>query len=171
MFRCQQVTGLLAGTMTHGAGYQFIRMGRNLERSDMTTRILDVGAMTMAGMAEQEELIKNRLWMEVLRSLSAYQMYRQDVRLRIEGQRVIEYLLADTAFPRAVAHCVGEIEHCIQLLPRNKNALRDVRSIRQYISQKNINTLARTNLHEYVDEVQLRLANLHDSIVATWFDQ
>ena len=42
--RCQGITGLLAGTMSHDAAYQFVRLGRNLERADMTTRVLDVGA-------------------------------------------------------------------------------------------------------------------------------
>ena len=37
-----QITGLLAGTMTHDEGYAFVRLGRNLERGDMTTRIIDV---------------------------------------------------------------------------------------------------------------------------------
>jgi len=38
IMRCQQITGLLAGTMSHGPAYQFVRVGRNLERADMTTR-------------------------------------------------------------------------------------------------------------------------------------
>jgi len=38
----QTITGMLAGTMTHDVGYDFLRMGRNLERADMTTRIIDV---------------------------------------------------------------------------------------------------------------------------------
>ena len=38
----QTITGQLAGTMLHDVGYDFLRMGRNLERTDMTTRIIDV---------------------------------------------------------------------------------------------------------------------------------
>ena len=38
---CQQITGLLSGAMNHDAAYQFVRLGRNLERADMSTRIID----------------------------------------------------------------------------------------------------------------------------------
>ena len=50
--RCQQLTGLLAGTMTHDHAYDFIRIGRNLERADMTTRIIDVAAATLLNRRE-----------------------------------------------------------------------------------------------------------------------
>ena len=157
--------------MSHGPGYQFIRLGRNLERGDMTTRILDAGALTTEGIDEQMEPLRNRLWMEVLRSLSAYQMYRQNIRFRIEGQRVIEYLLTDKEFPRALMHCAQEMELCLRLLPQHKASLRQIRAVSQFLSQRHIETRARTDLHGYIDDLQLRLANLHDGIVTTWFDR
>ena len=41
---CQQISGLLHDTMSHDSGYQFFRVGRGIERADMTTRIIDVAA-------------------------------------------------------------------------------------------------------------------------------
>jgi uncharacterized alpha-E superfamily protein len=49
--RVQQLTGLLSGTMSHGDAYHFIRVGRNIERADMTTRIIDIAAATLLGAA------------------------------------------------------------------------------------------------------------------------
>ena len=43
----QTITGILSGTMTHDESYNFLRMGRNLERADMTTRIIDVRSATL----------------------------------------------------------------------------------------------------------------------------
>ena len=43
----QTITGMLAGMITHDAGYGFLRMGRNLERADMTTRIIDVRSVNL----------------------------------------------------------------------------------------------------------------------------
>lgn len=51
---CQQITGMLAGSMNHDAAYQFIRLGRNLERADMSTRIIDAAS---AGLMGDEEYI------------------------------------------------------------------------------------------------------------------
>ncbi|MDH3640421.1 MAG: alpha-E domain-containing protein, partial [Gammaproteobacteria bacterium] len=100
VMRCQQIAGLLAGTMSHGYGYQFVRLGRNLERADMTTRILDIGSAALLAQEGEVERLENRLWMNVLRSLSAYQMYRQNVRRRIRREDVIGYLVQDVRFPR-----------------------------------------------------------------------
>ena len=42
--RCQQINGMLSGGMAHEDGYNFMVIGRNLERADMSTRIVDVGS-------------------------------------------------------------------------------------------------------------------------------
>ena len=41
IFRCQQLTGLLAGSMSHDVAYDLVCLGRNLERADLTSRIDD----------------------------------------------------------------------------------------------------------------------------------
>ncbi|HEY0663399.1 MAG TPA: alpha-E domain-containing protein, partial [Thiobacillaceae bacterium] len=38
---CEQVNGQIAATTSRDAPWQFIQLGRHLERADMTTRILD----------------------------------------------------------------------------------------------------------------------------------
>ncbi|MFC1681428.1 alpha-E domain-containing protein, partial [Pseudomonadota bacterium] len=72
--RCQRTTGLLSGAMSHGPGYQFVRIGRNIERADMTSRIVDVGSATLVAEGDERKRLANRLWMNVLNALSAHQM-------------------------------------------------------------------------------------------------
>ena len=80
----QTITGQLAGTMLHDVGYDFLRMGRNLERTDMTTRIIDVRSGDLLE-HEHEALTpyESIQWMSVLKSLTAYQMYRRSVQTRV----------------------------------------------------------------------------------------
>jgi uncharacterized alpha-E superfamily protein len=42
--RRQSIIGLLMGSMSHDLAYQFLKLGRNVERADMTTRIVDVNS-------------------------------------------------------------------------------------------------------------------------------
>ncbi|TVR61952.1 MAG: alpha-E domain-containing protein, partial [Candidatus Competibacteraceae bacterium] len=49
----QQINGLLAGAMSRTAAYDFVRLGRYLERADMTTRILDVRSANLLARAGQ----------------------------------------------------------------------------------------------------------------------
>ncbi len=77
MAQCQELTGYLAGSMSNDLAFNFIKIGRYLERADMTTRILDVGCLNLIDPDHQEiSEYENILWMNVLKSLTAYQMYR-----------------------------------------------------------------------------------------------
>ena len=116
--RVHAISGLMAGTMSKGQPYQFTRLGCNLERADMTTRMIDVAAATLMTGRPELQRYDNTLWMTVLRSLSGYQMYRQYVRRRVRGPDVIGFLLNDTDFPRAVAHCVDQLAEALEKLPR-----------------------------------------------------
>jgi uncharacterized alpha-E superfamily protein len=170
VMRCQQVTGLLAGTMSQGAAYQFIRVGRNLERADMTTRIIDVGSATLIAPGVQLERLENRLWSYVLRSLSAYQMYRQYVRRRVQADQVLGFLLQDTDFPRAVAHTLGEITTCLERkLPHNDEPLRAALRLQRLVAEADVGKLQDAGLHEFIDQLQLELGDLHQQITSTWF--
>ena len=155
VMRCQQITGLLAGTMSHGPAYQFIRVGRNLERADMTTRLIDVGSATIIAPGDELERLENRLWTYVLRSLSAHQMYRQYVRRRVLPEQVLTFLLKDMDFPRTVAHTLGEICSCFDKnLPHNEEPLRAVLRLQRLIAEANVEKLRSEGLHDFIDELQ-----------------
>ncbi len=167
--RCQQITGLLAGTMSHGTAYQFLRLGRNVERADMTSRVLDVAAATL--LSGRGELVRfdNTLWMTVLKSLSAYQMYRQQVRRRIIGADVIAFLVHDDEFPRALTHCLAELPPALTSLPRAEQCQAAVKALRHKVAQLDMESVAHHELHAWIDEFQLGLAALHNQISASWF--
>lgn len=169
VLRCQQITGLLVGTMSHGDAYQFARIGRSLERADMTTRLIDVGSTTLIAPGEELPRLENRLWMNVLRALSAYQMYRQHVRRRITGDDTIKFLLRDRHFPRSVTHAMQAIEQSLTDLPRNEIAMREIARVRRKVSDSDVAALMNEGLHEAMDELQVELADLNRRIVESWF--
>ncbi len=168
---CNQMTGLLFGNMSHGNAYHFIRIGRNLERADMTTRIVDAGCLNLV--QENPDIpdsYDNILWMNVLRSLSAYQMYRQNVLDRVNGEDVVDFLIKDIEFPRAVAHCLSELESCFSMLPHNDHPLRSITHSRRVINEVNVAKLMESNgLHELIDAIQIDLAGIHNQVGQTWF--
>ncbi|MGB5426936.1 MAG: alpha-E domain-containing protein [Gammaproteobacteria bacterium] len=170
VMRCQQITGLLAGTMSHGPAYQFVRVGRNLERADMTTRMIDVGSTTLIAPGVELERLENRLWTYVLRSLSAHQMYRQYVRRRIQPDQVLAFLLQDMLFPRAVAHTLREIASCIEKgLPHNEEPLRAVLRLQRLVAEADTEKLRTEGLHDFIDQLQFEFGNLHQQVSTTWF--
>ena len=172
---CQTLAGILAGTMSRGAAYGFIRLGRGLERADMTTRIVEIGAGRLLGGVGKRvpaavEPYQNTLWMSVLRSISAYQMYRQSVRERVNGKDVLTYLLQDREFPRSVAYCLVELERVLSEMPKSAAATSQARRVGRMLRQAKIDALLDdADLFLLVmDELQSQMAAVHEKIVATW---
>jgi uncharacterized alpha-E superfamily protein len=168
--RCHTITGIMEGTLSHGPAYQFVCMGRSLERSDMTTRLIDVAAAIMMTGREELRLHNNGVWRAILRALSAYQMYRQYVRRRIEGPDVVAFLLLDRQFPRSVMHCVEVLDTAAAALPRGEVARREVSELRESLKKIEPDALDYEKVHRYVDELQLQFAGLHDAIFETWLN-
>ncbi|MDA1074788.1 MAG: alpha-E domain-containing protein [Proteobacteria bacterium] len=168
--RCQQINGLFAGTMNHGEGYQFIRLGRSLERADMTTRIIDVASdLPHSDVSARAPEYEITLWVNVLRSLSAYQSYRQSVRSRITPVRVLHFVLNNIEFPRSVAHCLNEIRTSAQLLPKNEAVLEVLKTTERQLGSLSVRALAREHLQRDMDKMQNELGQIHNAVGKTWF--
>jgi uncharacterized alpha-E superfamily protein len=167
--RCQQITGLLSGTMSHGYAYNFLRLGLYLERADMGTRVVDVAAATLAGGDPRIAPYENTLWMAVLKSLSGYQMYRQNVRRRVNGSDVVNFLLTDRQFPRALGYNLNALDRSLATLPDSANARKVVAKLDKQISSSEVAELGSAELHAYIDRLQLGFGQLHLAVQGTWF--
>lgn len=172
VMRCQQIAGLLAGTMSHGDAYQFVRLGRNLERADMTTRILDVASATLIAPPDGGELgrLENRLWIGILKILSGQQMYRQTVRRRVSGPLAAAFLMHDPRFPRSVMFCLQNMRECVKQLPRGEKVNKAVARLEKHVSEIDVSKLFDDDgLQDLMDEIQVELAKIHDLVSETWF--
>lgn len=166
----QTITGLLAGTMNHDEGYDFLRMGRNLERADMTTRIIDVRSATLLSDTHEDLTpFENIQWMSVLKSLTAYQMYRRTTRIRVRRPDVLRFLFQEPTFPRSVTHAVGEVETCLSHLPLNEKPTKAAAALQRKIHRVRPDNLRQEELHEFIDALQLGLAKVHNQIAASYF--
>lgn len=166
----QTITGQLAGTMYHDEGYDFLRMGRNLERADMTTRIIDVRSADLLE-NEHENLTpyENIQWMSVLKSLTGYQMYRRIVQVRVRRPDVLRFLLKERKFPRAVFHAINEVEDCLQSLPRNQDSVASIQSLKNNVLNVDPDKLTQADLHDFLDKLQRGLINTNNAITNTYF--
>jgi uncharacterized alpha-E superfamily protein len=168
--RCQEITGILEGTMSRGPAYWFVRLGRTLERADMGSRIIDVAAAILLEGRDELHLHDSTVWRAVLRAQSAYQMYRQYVRRRILGPDVLRFLLRDADFPRSITHCVTVLEEALLKLPRSKKAQDQMAALKHRVDGVDLQTMDPAVVHRFADELQLDLASLHNAIFETWLN-
>ncbi|MEC7815917.1 MAG: alpha-E domain-containing protein [Pseudomonadota bacterium] len=168
--RCQMLTGLLAGCMSHDAGYDFIRVGRNLERADMATRQIEVGALQLLEGFDPTEPYGGLLWTSVLRYQSAFQMYRHNVRRKVNGPEALRFLLQNGPFPRSVLHCLTEAANAIERLPRNELPLRTALQAVRHARDADVDALIRKNaVIPFLEDLQLEIGDLHEDITDNWF--
>ena len=169
--RRQSIVGLLAGCMSHDVAYQFIKLGRHIERADMTTRIVDVNsAVLLPSDGAVSRAILERLWMGTLKALSAYQMYRRHVGVHVEGAGVVHFLLVDQQFPRSVVHCLSEVEGCLAALPGSAEPMKALRTAWRRLVGMRFEDLAPVVLHDYLDQVQADLGAIHDAVRKQYFE-
>lgn len=168
--RRESIIGLITGSMSRDVAYQFIKLGRNIERADMTTRIIDVNsAVRLPKDPALTAVTIERMWLSTLNALSALQMYRRHVGMHVRGNDVVNYLLKDAHFPRTVLHCLAEIDDCLSQLPDHAEPLRKVRQAWRRVEAMKLNDLKPTVLHEYLDQLQSDFGAVHSAIAAQYF--
>lgn len=168
-------TGVTDATMTHGEGWHFARLGRKLERADKTSRILDVKYyILLQSVKDVGSPIDDIQWAAVLRSASAFEMYRKR-HGRIAPRGIVEFLMLDLEFPRAIRYCLlsaQESLHAISGTPRGtfrsppEKLLGQLCSDLSYVS---VDEIINCGLHEYVDDLQTRMNQVAGGIFETFF--
>lgn len=167
---CQQINGLLSGTMSQDACWEFMRLGRNLERADMTTRILDAGVSILLQDEETGAAIKQIVWGNVLASLSAQQSYRRTARSAVAETDVVRFLLEDPHFPRTVNYCFEHMIDGVKKLPRSTAIVRSLSKIRkEMLLQCPYDNLCSQHFRDYLNDLQLEIGVVHQAISNNWF--
>ena len=163
----QTITGLLDGCMSHDEPFLFVQLGKNLERADMTTRIIDVRSATLG--VETSGAYQNIQWMSVLKSLSGYQMYRQERQTSVTREPALEFLLRSMRFPRSVSFCVHALRENLATMPDREHAMKAIGELEAMLVDPERRALMRDDLPAFIDHLQLVLGSVHEALVAAYF--
>jgi len=168
--QCQTLTGTLSGTMNHDAGYVFLRIGRYLERADMTSRIVDIrSANLLPDVTQAAATYENLQWMSVLSSLTGYQMYRREMQLRVQRTEVLRFLFQSTVFPRSLSFCINAVQSAMGFLPHHDKAQLVAHRVKRQLDNAQIDRLKQAELQMFIDQLQIGFAQAHDELQLTYF--
>ena len=169
----RRLDGVLESTMTRANPYRMLRLGRLIERADMTTRVLGVAAAAFLDLerADAREIGHDQVrWMSVLRSVSALQMYQRATRGPIEGEDVVRFLLYYSAFPRSVAGCLDELRAVINRMPPGKDVVNALDAAERVLEACEPEVSDGVQLDRAMERVQIAIADvdraIHGSYVA-----
>mgnify|MGYP001243176679 CR=1 FL=1 len=167
--------GTLDSTMSHDKGWHFANLGRLLERADKTSRILDVKYFTLLPSVQDVGTTTDDLqWSAVLRSVSAFEMYRKRYHA-ITVHRVVQFLTLDETFPRSIRFCIDHADHSLhQIVGSPSGSYRNLAEqrlgrLKAELAYTDVDTVINQGLHEFIDDLQVKLNQIGDAIHETFF--
>ena len=168
-------SGLADDTMSHDEGWQFLRLGRYIERADKTSRLLDVKYFVLLPNTEYVGTpYDNIQWAAVLKSTSALEPYRQCYH-RITPKQIVAFLVLDREFPRSIYYCLSCAEDAICRITGSavgtytNLAERQLGKLKSDLSYTDLQDVMKIGIHEFLDQFQSNLNDVGESIFKTFF--
>ncbi len=171
----QLFSGIMHTTFSHGEAWNFSLVGRMLERGDKITRMIDMKYYYLLPKVEYVGTSLDLLqWSAILKSASAYEMYRKTYP-RLTAPHILEFLLFNKDFPRAVRYCVTRAEtgiHTITGTPANTYSCeyeRELGKLRADMDFTDTNEIIKLGLHDYLIDIETRMNAIGAAISETFF--
>ena len=102
--RAALINGTADATMTRDEGWQFLMLGRCVERADMTSRLLATASLSAGSDAP---------WTTTLRACGAHEAFLRTYRGLETERGAAEFLMLDRLFPRSVVFSLNRAEQCL----------------------------------------------------------
>lgn len=163
-FRSHLSRGVTVGTMLQDEAFHFIRLGTFLERADNTARLLDVKFDELAPQTSADGEYYE--WSALLRSVSAFEIYRKVYRDMITPQRVAELLILREDMPRSLHACMKEVYQILGQVAnaRSQETMRRAGAMYSRLRYGRIEDIAARGLHAVLTDFLDDTADLGNRI-------
>lgn len=163
---CLLFAGLIDSTIRQDEAWQFIQIGKYLERADKITRLLDM-------LAYQKDPSRMKL-ASALRSCSAFSAFRSEYRGEITLNNVVGFLFFSESFPRSVRVCLRHIDDYLHAISGSQigtywnEAERLAGNTLAQLNFSSIENVLAVGHHEYIDQLQTRFNRIGECIFQTY---
>ena len=157
--------GTTLGTLLQDEAYHFIRLGTLLERADNTARIHDVKYHVLRPYGD-EGATDFYQWGALLRSVSAFEVYRKAYRDVITPERVAELLILRSDMPRSLHFCMNGVVKNLELIANRQSGetQRQAGLLHAQLHYARIEDILEHGLHEYLTDFMDRIYMLGDGV-------
>ena len=168
--------GVTDSTMSHGEGWQYIQLGRYVERTDTLARLIGTHFGSLAQHPDQavesEEYLE---WVGLLKSCAAFEAYCKTYTAEMRPLRVAEFLLLNSEFPHSVRFSVDMVHASLTRIGEmtERKAEQPVRlagRLQATLSFSQIDEILASGASAYVDSVRWQCAQAHTAIHQVYFD-
>jgi uncharacterized alpha-E superfamily protein len=167
--------GITDSTMSNGEGWNFIQMGRFMERACMIARLVDTHYQQFASTALDQTVNFNFLeWVGLLKSCTAYEAYCKVYTADVRPDRTAEYLILNPDFPHTVRFSVDRLCLAIQAAAasteskRARHVTRLAGRLRAMMDYGQMDEILSDGLHNYLETIQHQCAQIHNAIYSAF---
>ena len=162
--------GATYGTLMRSDTFRFLRLGTFIERADNTARILDV--KHREGQEDSNATVDYYRWHALLRSVGAYEAFREMYSETINAERVAELLILSPEVPRSLLSCLQEL---CDLLPgiEGDAGLQSKRLAAVQLARLqygDLDHIVDIGLHDYLTDFLRRINELSDTIQSEYLE-
>lgn len=169
----QLFQGITDSVMHRGEGWEFIQLGKYLERADKTSRILDDKFFLQSSNGTLASDVLPQ-WTAILRCCNARQTYLRLYASGVDPKRVSELLTLNGAFPRSVIFCVQHVDQALRRISgvpvgQFTNVAEKLSGrLLSELSFSTIDDIRDNGLHKAMDELQVQLNDIGAAILETY---
>ncbi len=160
------IEAMASETIERGQGYHFWRVGRYLERADKTSRLLHVKYFhLLPDLSEVGTPLDDLQWAALLESLDVRETYTRTKGL-ISPEKVIEMIVLDRGFPRAILFCLEAALESLYRITRDEPS-RPHEILEKLCTDLKEMTAAEiidNGMNEFIDELQIEINNVNNAI-------
>jgi len=166
-FRSHLSRGVTLGTMLQDDAFYFSRLGTFLERADNTARLIDVkfhalNSEFFGAATEEDQEYDFYHWSAILRSVSAFEVYRKVYRDTIKPERVADLLILRPDMPRSLHGCMHEVVANLERVKNDQSAetRRRAGKLLADLQYGRVEEILATGLHAYLTQFLDRVNEL-----------
>ena len=154
--------------MQRNMDYQFLRLGRFIERSDMMVRILQTQTLRSKEHSKDYEYLTLE-WINILKSISAFQAYRQYSNQDISISDIINFFLKTETFPRSVMWNLNQIERAIYRISNKNELLKEIKEIKKNVKKYKVQIDKLDKLLIFLAQIIKKITLLDEKIQKYYF--
>ncbi|GIR73946.1 MAG: hypothetical protein CM15mP76_06730 [Prochlorococcus sp.] len=163
----QRFFAIITDGMQRNDVFNFIKLGRFIERADMLSRIIEDQILRKENYVNK--YYQNLQWSSVLRSINGFESFKLINKDNLNQEIVLRFMIMEKLFPRSLKYCVNKLLEVQRFLPKSPSIKKDISILLEDFTNENLYKNDKKML-KVLDDFQFGLINLDKTIKENFFN-
>ena len=163
----QRFFAIITDGMQRNDVFNFIKLGRFIERADMLSRIIEDQILRKENYVNK--YYQNLQWSSVLRSINGFESFKLINKDNLNQEIVLRFMMMEKLFPRSLKYCVNKLLEVQRFLPKSPSIKKDISILLEDFTNENLYKNDKKML-KVLDDFQFGLINLDKTIKENFFN-